>query len=94
MLRIDGDDKTSILDRVLLTFNICSKVVLPALSRPRKRSFACLLSSPREARRSKTRRQPHVSLIVSGTQSSQEINSSPSPYSHQSKIHMFCSRQE
>ena len=36
------------------TFSICSSVVLPALSKPRKRSLACLLRSPREARTSQT----------------------------------------
>ena len=34
--------------------SMCRSVVFPALSRPRKRSFACLLARPREARRSKT----------------------------------------
>ena len=38
------------------TFSICSSVVLPALSKPRNRSLACLLSSPREARTSQTMR--------------------------------------
>jgi hypothetical protein len=33
-----------------LTFNMCSSVVLPALSRPRNRSLACLLRRPSEAR--------------------------------------------
>jgi len=36
----------------LLTLSMCSRVVLPALSRPRKRSLACLLSSPNDARTS------------------------------------------
>lgn len=36
-------------------FSMCRSVVFPALSRPRKSSFACLLARPREARRSKTR---------------------------------------
>lgn len=36
------------------TFSMCSSVVLPALSKPRKRSLACLLRSPREARTSQT----------------------------------------
>jgi hypothetical protein len=35
-----------------LTFNMCSSVVLPALSRPRKRSLACLFNRPSEARTS------------------------------------------
>lgn len=35
-----------------LTFNMCSSVVLPALSRPRNRSLACLLRRPSEARTS------------------------------------------
>lgn len=34
------------------TFNMCSRVVFPALSRPRNSSFACLLSKPREERTS------------------------------------------
>ena len=33
---------------------MCNKVVLPALSRPRKRSLACLFRSPREASTSQT----------------------------------------
>jgi len=33
---------------------MCSKVVLPALSRPRKRSFACLFISPKDERTSQT----------------------------------------
>jgi hypothetical protein len=37
-----------------LTFSICNKVVLPALSRPRKSSFACLFVKPSEARTSQT----------------------------------------
>lgn len=36
--------------------SMCRSVVFPALSRPRKRSFACLLARPSEARRSKTGR--------------------------------------
>ena len=36
------------------TFNICNKVVFPALSRPRNRSLACLFRSPKEARVSQT----------------------------------------
>ncbi len=36
------------------TFNMCNSVVLPALSRPRNRSLACLFSRPREARASQT----------------------------------------
>lgn len=36
------------------TFNICSSVVFPALSRPRNRSFACLFISPRAERVSQT----------------------------------------
>ena len=35
-----------------LTFNMCSSVVLPALSRPRNRSLACLLRRPSEAKTS------------------------------------------
>ena len=35
-----------------LTFNMCSSVVLPALSRPRNRSLACLLRRPSEAKMS------------------------------------------
>lgn len=38
----------------VLTFNICSNVVFPALSRPRNKSFACLLSRPRDERTSQT----------------------------------------
>ena len=34
------------------TFNIWSSVVFPALSRPKKSSFACLFISPRDARTS------------------------------------------
>ena len=33
---------------------MCSRVVLPALSRPKKRSLACLFRRPREARTSQT----------------------------------------
>ena len=33
---------------------MCRRVVLPALSRPRKSSLACLFNSPREARTSQT----------------------------------------
>lgn len=47
------------------TFNICSNVVLPALSRPRKRSLACLLRSPREARTSQTTAANKESALVS-----------------------------
>lgn len=36
------------------TFSICNSVVLPALSRPRNRSFACLFISPRAERVSQT----------------------------------------
>ena len=36
------------------TLSMCSRVVLPALSRPRKRSLACLFIKPREARTSQT----------------------------------------
>lgn len=36
------------------TFNMCKRVVFPALSRPRNRSFACLLRSPSDARTSQT----------------------------------------
>lgn len=39
----------------LRTFNMCSRVVLPALSRPRNSSFACLLRRPRDARTSQTK---------------------------------------
>lgn len=46
------------------TFNICSNVVLPALSRPRKRSLACLLRSPSEARTSQTFEAPEKSALV------------------------------
>lgn len=34
------------------TFSMCRRVVFPALSRPRKRSLACLLSKPRLERTS------------------------------------------
>ncbi len=40
-------DQTAI--RVVRTLSMCSRVVLPALSRPRKSSLACLLRSPKEA---------------------------------------------
>lgn len=46
------------------TFNMCSSVVLPALSRPRKRSLACLLRSPSEARTSQTVEAPKMSALV------------------------------
>lgn len=44
------------------TFSMCSSVVLPALSRPRKRSFACLFNRPRDARTSQTMR-PVTQLV-------------------------------
>ncbi len=43
---------------------MCSRVVLPALSRPRKRSLACLLRSPREARTSQTIAETEMSATV------------------------------
>jgi len=46
----------------LLTLSMCSRVVLPALSRPRKRSLACLLSSPNDARTSQNHLN-NVSII-------------------------------
>jgi hypothetical protein len=39
-----------ILQDMKPAFNMWSSVVFPALSRPRKRSFACLFKRPREAR--------------------------------------------
>jgi hypothetical protein len=36
--------------------SMCRSVVFPALSRPRKSSFACLFARPSEASRSKTKR--------------------------------------
>ena len=48
------------IDRVKWhTFNMCNRVVFPALSRPRNRSFACLLSRPKEARTSQTVKAHH-----------------------------------
>jgi hypothetical protein len=46
-------------------FSMCRSVVFPALSRPRKSSFACLLARPREARRSKTR-WPYQRRVLCG----------------------------
>ena len=37
------------------TFNMCKRVVFPALSRPRNSSFACLFRRPKEARMSQTK---------------------------------------
>ena len=45
------------------TFNICSNVVFPALSRPRNRSFACLFKSPSDARVSQTVGKNNVSSL-------------------------------
>ena len=47
-------------DPVPLTFNMCNNVVFPALSSPRKRSLACLLRRPRDARTSQTIGRPDV----------------------------------
>ena len=42
------------------TFNMCSRVVFPALSSPRNRSFACLFNKPRDASTSQTRFKQRV----------------------------------
>lgn len=46
------------------TFSMCRRVVLPALSRPRKSSFACLCARPREVRMSQTAVVSLLQLIV------------------------------
>jgi hypothetical protein len=42
--------------------SMCRRVVLPALSRPRKRSLACLLRRPKEARTSQNQLEREVSI--------------------------------
>ena len=47
------------------TLSMCRRVVFPALSRPRKRSLACLLSSPNEASTSQNHLPHSVSISMS-----------------------------
>lgn len=65
------------------TFNICNKVVFPALSRPRNRSFACLLRRPSEARVSQTV-QTNMSACYQIIERAEETRS----YLHQLTIHI------
>ena len=62
------------------TFSICSRVVLPALSRPRKSSFACLCERPRETRMSQT---AVVSLL---RQAVREVGLTPVDHPHRCGI--------
>lgn len=43
---------------------MCSRVVLPALSRPRKSSFACLFRSPKDASVSQTVKKINISPLA------------------------------
>lgn len=83
VVRIPEESGTS-----LLTFNMWSSVVFPALSSPRKRSFACLFMSPRDASTSQT------THIVSPDQDSFTEKSGKSNDRgslHQLNIHMVAS---
>jgi hypothetical protein len=43
--------------------SICRRVVFPALSRPRKRSLACLLRRPKDARTSQNQLHSKISSL-------------------------------
>lgn len=51
-LQVGHSKEISLRALQINTFNICKSVVLPALSRPRNKSFACLLRRPRDERTS------------------------------------------
>jgi len=72
------------------TFNMCNSVVFPALSKPRKRSFACLFKSPSDARVSQTGRGINISF------QSKRVLLLPfenfNSYLHQFMIHILATR--
>ncbi len=51
---LSPSDNALFLKPLLLTLSMCSSVVLPALSRPRNSSLACLFIKPSDARTSQT----------------------------------------